>query len=282
MPLWTGIALAVAAAASAAAGYAGAKAQAGATKAAAETQTQEAQNALDFQKQEFATQQANEAPFLKAGQTAVGDLSSLLAPGGELTQPYPGGQFTAPTAAEAQATPGFQFTLQQGLNALNNSAAAQGNLLSGGQLAAQQQYGQGLASNTYQQSFNNALSTYGTNYNTWQQQQANKFNRLASVAGLGQTTAGQLGQQGQQAASNVGNIDINLGSQLGQDYLNQAAATASGYNAIGNSVSNTGNLLGLYSLMNNPAIFGAAGGTSPSFGTGTGATDPLTGATEAV
>jgi hypothetical protein len=48
-------------------------------------------------------------------------------------------------------------------------------------------------------------------------------------------------------------------------------------------VSNTGNLLGLYSLMNNPAIFGAAGGTSPSFGTGTtGATDPLMGATEAV
>jgi hypothetical protein len=247
----TAIALGVGVAGAAAGGiasYEGEKGVANASESAAQLQAQEAQNALGFQEQEFNTTQANQAPFLKAGQTAVGDLSSQLAPGGPLTQAYPGGSFTAPTAAQAQATPGYEFTLQQGQDAIQNSAAAQGNLLSGGTEASLDQYSQGLASGTYQQSFNNAQSLYNTNYNTWAQQQANQFNRLASVAGLGQTTAGQLGQEGQQAASNVGNIDISTGAQQGQDAVNAASARASGYNAIGNSLSNYGTLASIYGL----------------------------------
>lgn len=228
--------------------YAGQKGVAKASDNAAQLQQQEAAQSLAFQKQEFNTEQENQAPFLKAGQSAIGDLSGLLAPGGGLSQGWTG-SFTAPTAAEAEATPGYQFTLDQGRNAIQNSAAAQGNLLSGGTEAALDQYSQGLASTNYQQAFNNANTTYNSAYNTFQNNQANQFNRLASVAGLGQTTAGQLGSEGQAAANNVTNTNLTTGSQIGQDYLNAASSRASGYNAIGNSASSAANLLPLYSLL---------------------------------
>jgi hypothetical protein len=243
-------------------GYEGQKGVANASESAAQLQAQEAQNALNFQEQEFNTQQANQAPFLKAGQTAVGDLSSLLAPGGALSQGWTG-QFTAPTAAQAAATPGYQFTLQQGQNAIQNSAAAQGNLLSGGTEAALDQYSQGLASTNYQQAFNNALTQYGTAYNTFENNQANQFNRLASVAGLGQVTAGQLGQEGAQAANTTANIDLTTGAQQGQDAVNAASAMASGYNAIGNAANSGLNSLGSYATLASIAGLGGNYGNNP-------------------
>lgn len=256
------IGVGVAGAAGAGASIYGASKQSGAAKDAQNLQAQEAQNALDFQKQEWNQQQSNEAPFLKAGQSAIGDLSSLLAPGGELSKNWTG-QFSAPAAAEAQATPGYQFTLDQGRNAIQNSAAAQGNLLSGGTEAALDQYSQGLASNTYQQSFNNALTQYQQSYNQFQQGQANQFNRLASVAGLGQTSAGQLGSEGQAAASNNANIDLTTGAQQGQDLQNAAYQRASGYagatNALTGGIGSLTSLYGLQSILNNQNNYGGAG-----------------------
>lgn len=247
--------------------YAGQSGIADASKSAAQLQAEQAQKALDFQKQQWQTNQTNQAPWLKAGQTAIGDLSSLLAPGGELSQGW-SGSFAAPTEAEAEATPGYKFTLQQGRDAIQNSAAAQGNVLSGGTLTALDKYSQGLASTNYQLAFNNAFTTYGQKYNEFQQKQANKFNRLASVAGLGQQTASTLGAQGQSAANNVSNTYLTSGAQIGQDWLNAASARASGYNAIGNTLGNYGNLMSLYSLMNQPAP-GSPGSDAWMLGPGT-------------
>ena len=79
-----------------------------------------------------ATQQetAGFSPYTGLGTQSTNSLANLLQPGGQLTQGY--GSFTAPTAAQAAATPGYQFQLSQGLNALQNSAAASGGLLSTG------------------------------------------------------------------------------------------------------------------------------------------------------
>lgn len=223
--------------------YAGQKGVSSSENSAAQLQAQEAANSLAFQKQEFNTEQTNQAPFLQAGQNAIGNLTSLMAPGGSLSQQWTG-QFAAPTAAQAAATPGYQFALDQGRSAIQNSAAAQGNLISGGSEAALDQYSQGLASNTYQQSFNNALTQYQQGYNQFQQGQANTYNRLANIAGLGQTSAAQLGSEGQAAANEVTATNLSSGAQIGQDYVNAAGARASGYNAIGNSLtSGTNNLV---------------------------------------
>jgi hypothetical protein len=246
--------------------------QANAADNAAQLQAQEAQNALGFQEQEFGTQQANEAPFLQAGQGAVQQLSGLMQPGGSLSQPWTG-QFQAPTAQQAAATPGYQFQLQQGTQALQNSAAGQGALNTGATGAALEQYGQGLASTDYQQDYNNALTQYQTAYNTFQNNQANQYNRLAGLAGIGQVTAGQLGQQGAQAAGNVGNIDLTAGQQQGANINLAGAANASGYagltNALSGGFSNANQYMSQMAQMSmlqqlmNPQSQGSSGGASP-------------------
>ena len=203
---------------------------------------------------------------------------------GSLMSAYPGGTFSAPTAAQAAQTPGYQFALDQGEKAVQAGASANGSLLTGGTLNAENQYGQNLANTNYNNVYNQALQTYNTNYNTWSNQQANEFNRLAALSGMGQTTAAQLGAAGLQSAGQVANTLTNTGAQIGQDYNNAAAATASGYigsaNAWGGALNGAGNslsqMLMLQQLMgqqnnNNPGL-----NPNGSWGTGGG---PATGVT---
>lgn len=181
-------------------------------------------------------------------------LNSLINPNlgasGSLLAPYPGGQFQAPTADQAKQDPGYQFGLDQGVNALDNSAAARGDLLSGNTARAITQFGNDYASTKYGDVYNRALNNYTTNYNTYQQQQANTYNRLAAMAGLGQTATQQLGNAGQSAASTIANINLGTGSQVGQNINNAGAARASGYTGIANSLSGATGGIGQLALLN--------------------------------
>jgi hypothetical protein len=185
-----------------------------------------------------------------ATSTAAGGFGSLLSP-------YPE-QFTAPTAAQAEQYPGEQFMLQQGTQAVDQSAAANGSLLTGGTAKALDAYGQGLASTDYQNVYNDAYNTYSSNYNQYENQQANEYNRLASLAGVGQTAASQLGTLGANAASGVTSNLLGTASAMGQDYQNAAAANASGYvgsanaysGALSGSTGSLSNLLLLSQLQN--------------------------------
>ena len=154
--------------------------QASAAESAAQLQAQEAQNALDFQKQEWNTQQQNLAPWLKAGGGALNNLQAILAEPGQGWNET----FKPPTAAEAEAYPGYQFQLQQGEQALQNSAAAKGALYSGNTEEALANYaeqaGQSDYTNVYNQAFQQYLQRYG--------QHNDALNRLAALAGVGQTT----------------------------------------------------------------------------------------------
>ena len=244
----------------------GANKQAGAAQSAAELQAQQAQNSLDFQKQQYADTQGNQKPWVNAGQQAITELSSLTqSPGQGLLQNW-SGQFQAPTAEQAAATPGYQFAMDQGLQGVQRGAAARGNLLSGGEQKALTQYGQGLASTNYQQTYNNALTQYQQAYNEFQQGQTNQYNRLAGVAGSGQTATATLGNQGQAAANNVSNINMTSGQQQGNALNNAAYQTASGYGAaagaLGNGLNNAyssyqlGNLLNSQGAQSAPYLTG--------------------------
>ena len=92
--------------------------------------------------------------------------------------------------------PAYQFRLGEGMKALERSAAARGGLISGGALKAAQRYGQDYAS----QEFGNA------------------YNRLAGLAGIGQTATGAM-------SNAAGNYGVNQG----QNYMGAANARASGY-----------------------------------------------------
>ena len=157
--------------------------------------------------------------------------------------------FVPPTAATQQNDPGYQFRLQQGEQALQNSAAAQGGLLSGNTGQALEQYAQNYASNEYSNVYNRALTEYQQRYNIFQGNQANTFNRLAALAGAGQTATTQLGQLGQQGAANVANINLGTGGQVGNALQNAGAATASGYAGLANSITGGIGNISQYALL---------------------------------
>lgn len=281
MPIATGLALGIGLGAAAISGGAaayGAHEQANAANHALSVEQQNQQEALYQVEQEWQTQQANEAPFLKAGQGATLELSSLLnTPGQGLLSPYPGGQFTAPTLAQAEQDPGYQFALTQGEKAVQNSAAAKGELLDPNAISAQDTYAQNLATTQYGNVYNRALQTYGTNYDVWAAEQQNEYNRLLGLSGVGSTAAGQLGQEGAAYDSTIGNILVGGAAQQAQQINNAAAATASGItgvgNAFGGALSNFGSTLMLQSLLNPATSSSIMGGTFNGGSVG-GVSDP--------
>ena len=185
---------------------------------AANTQATAAQQAqaLELQNQQQAQQ---------AQQTSLGNITAAQQPyqsvgstGANALNKYIQNGFQAPTLEQAEATPGYQFNLQQGTRAINQNAAANGTLMSGNTGTALEQFGQGLAQNTYQQAYNNALNTYQTNAST-----------ALQGSQLGLNSTGQLTQANENTANELGNIDLTGGAQQAQQINNAAAARASGY-----------------------------------------------------
>lgn len=226
--------------------------QSGAALTAEQQQAQQQAQALNFQKEQWNTQQQNLAPWLKAGGSAEAQLSDLMQNGG-----FPSWDktFQAPTAEEARQTPGYQFAMDQGQQAVQNSAAARGGLLSGNAVTAAQKYGQGLADTNYQQVYNNALQQYQQGYNQFQNNQANQFNRLSTLAGTGQVAANTLGQEGQSVAGNVSTLALTGGAQQAQQINNAAAATASGYSGATNAFTGGINNISQLMMMQNMGLF---------------------------
>jgi len=65
--------------------------------------------------------------------------------------------------------------------------------------------------------------------------QSNIFNRLASIAGIGQTAQGQTQGLGQSTAANIANLGIGGASALGAGQIGAANAMAGGLQGIGNA-----------------------------------------------
>ena len=174
-----------------------------ASKKAASTQADAANRAADLQMQQFERQVELQEPWRQAGITALNKLTPLAT------------EYTPFGMQQFQQDPGYAFRLQEGMKALERSAAARGGLLSGGMLKGAQQYGQDLASQEYMNAFNR-----------YQAERNARLNPLQSLAGIGQTATNQLGQAGQTMAGNVGQA---MGAA--------AQARASGYVGGANALS---------------------------------------------
>src|ERR1051326_3285967 len=180
-----------------------------ASKKAAEAQAGAAQHASDIQWNMYQTTRQDQAPWRAAGQAGLGQLAWLLGvkPEGDYFKgqnynPKDFGAFNhAFGAADFKVDPGFQFRLDEGNKALQRSAAARGSLYSGGPLKALDRYSQGLASQEYDSA-----------YNRFMNDRSQRFNQLASLAGLGQTANGQIAQVGMNAANNIGQNVLGAGS----------------------------------------------------------------------
>jgi hypothetical protein len=203
--------------------------QAASAQQAASTSTKYGAEAKNFAEEQLARSQGTFQPFVSGGTQAEMTLSDLTrTPGQGLLTPF-NEQFRAPTAGEAAATPGYQFALQQGQEAIENSAAARGNLLSSTTLKGLDQYSQGLASQNYGDVYQRALGEFQQRYNIFNQNQSNQFNRLSSLAAQGQQSAEDVGQLGSTASGQVGNILLGTSGQIGNALQSAGAARASGY-----------------------------------------------------
>lgn len=218
------------------------------------------QQAANTQLQMYNRTAANLQPYNATGQSVLGDLSSLATSG-----PYgPGGTNYLASAAAAQPgqmteaalqqTPGYQFMMNQGLQATQNSAAARGLGVSGAALKGAAQYATGLADQTYQNQFNMQQQRFQNLLNLNSSQQGNlqnQYNRLAGVASLGENAAATTGNQGTQAANAAGGYQAQTGTA-------QAAGTTGVGSALNSSVQN---YLG-YNMLRN--MTGQTGGYSGS------------------
>lgn len=161
---------------------------------AAGTQAAAADNAAAGQERMFERQVELSEPWRKAGEQALNKLIPLT-------------DYTPFSMAQFQADPGYGFRMSEGMKALERSAAARGGLLSGATLKGIQRFGQDLGSQEYQNAFNR-----------YQAERQARLAPLQSLAGVGQTTAQQIGEAGMRTAANVG-----------ETLTSGAAARASGY-----------------------------------------------------
>ncbi len=195
----------------------GAALGAGASIYGANQQSQAAGQALDFQKQAYADTQRNLAPYRGAGTDALGYLGRLNS--GDMSKFY--------------TSPDYNFRLNQGLNTLQNSAAAKGGLLSGNAMRAISDYGQNTAASEY----------------------ANYWNRMF-----------QQSQMGQQAALGQGQLAGSMAGTIGNTMMGQGQAQASGVVGAANAInSGIGNYAFLDAYKNRPIGSAYATTGAPSY-----------------
>lgn len=99
-------------------------------------------------------------------------------------------------------SPGYQFRMREGMNALTGNAATRGALQSGATQKALQRYGQDYASNEFGQ----------------------YMNQLFNVAGMGQTSTGQNNALSSNYANNVSNNNMASAQARASSYGTQANA----------------------------------------------------------
>jgi hypothetical protein len=166
--------------------------QANALNNATAANTTAANNSLAFLRDAYNTTRQDQAPWLQAGQNALGTYAGQL-------------------GTQYQQSPGYQFRFNEGQRAVQNGAAANGMINSGATAKALTRFGQGIAADDYGQ---------------WMNRQA----ALAGVGQTAATQSGQAaGQYGGQAAgvsTNLGNAIAGNTANIGNVYGNAQTAGA--------------------------------------------------------
>lgn len=140
-------------------------------------------------------------------------------------------------SSKFETAPGYQFRLAEGMKGVENSGAARGMQLSGAGLKAINRFNQDFASNEYGNWFNqsntdrNFVAGQGdAAYNRFNNNNTNKYNRLAGIAGTGQQATRDVNSAGAAYAQNAGNNIMGAGNA-------QAAGIVGGANALNQGVS---------------------------------------------
>jgi hypothetical protein len=172
------------------------------------------------QARQYDQTRTDQAPWRDAGVNALAEMKGQ--------KPTPWKNFTV---ADYQADPGYAFRLSEGIKALDRSASARGGLLSGGALKGITRYAQDAAS----QEYGNAYSRFNTNQTNTLSQENTGYNRLAALAGVGQTATNNIQTAGQNMVSANTNALATNASNQGNAAMAGAQINSSMFQGLGNT-----------------------------------------------
>jgi hypothetical protein len=204
---------------------------AGAQKDAAAQQAALGRDQIAENRRQYDQSRADLAPYRDAGYTSLKDLVAGTRPGGQFDKTF--------TNADFVKDPGYQFRMDEGARGVDASAAARGGVLSGGALKALARYQQGYASNEF-----------GAAYDRFNDNLTGRYNRLAGLAGTGQTAT----NSGIAAGQAMNTANANARGKIADSIGSAGNATASMYAGVGNTISQTANNLGNY-FANKPTVY---------------------------
>lgn len=240
--------------AQAAGNVASAAIQANAISSAADKQAATAKYAQDLIQGRYDTTRDDFSTYRDLGNVGanrlLAGLDEFAAPNSPWAMPL---QQNLPTVPQAmtidnlRSTPGYQFTLDQGLKSTQNSAAARGLGVSGAALKGAAAYATGLSDQTYNQRFqqqqalfNNQQNVFGdiqNLYSNYETSKSNAWNRLAGLVNTGLSGAGQTASIGASAAAQGAQIAQNAGNAQAAAGVATGNAISGGLNGVGNAIS---------------------------------------------
>lgn len=165
---------------------------------AADAQAQAANKALKLQREMWQTSRNDMAPWLQAGQSALGTYMGQLNGTGD------------PNAFKA--TPGYDWRVKQGEQGVMNNLSALGMKNSGKALKALETFRQGIASQEY---------------GGW-------MDRLAGVSGTGQQTSNSMAGYAQNAGNSMGQTMQDAGQARASGYVGGANSMMAGLSGAAN------------------------------------------------
>lgn len=215
-------------------------------KKAADAQAAAAREQLALQRQMYDQTVTRNQPWLNNGAGANNKLATMLGTGGNAGDAGYGSMTNSFSMADYlnNQDPGYQFGMDQGMNALNSQNAATGGSQSGAAMKAAQRYGQDYAGTKYNEAFNR-----------YQNNRSNVYNMLNGQSAAGQASANNTAAAGNAYATGGGAAMGNLGAANASGYMGSANSYS---NAIGNAMSNYNSM----SMMNK--LFPGQGSPTPA------------------
>jgi hypothetical protein len=196
------------------------------TREGVAAQERMAEKNLEFQKEQAEIQREDFAPWREAGLTALGQIQDGMKSGAFSMESF-----------NFRQDPGYQFRMNEGVKALDNSASARGRLLSGAQQKGVNAYAQGMASQEYGNAYNREFNEKGRQYNI-----------LSNLNQGGQASAARQAQVSSQLAASSGNIMAQLGQSQNQAQQNIGQARAGAYNQTGNLLAKSAEAAATYGM----------------------------------
>lgn len=155
-------------------------------RSASNTQADATNAGISENRRQYDQTRADYAPYLATGTRALGQLETDI---------------NAPTtAADVMSDPGYQFGLDQGRRAIDQKIAASGGRVSGASIKAAARFG----------------TDYGaTGYGAAYQRKQDRLNRLAALAGIGQTASAGSAAAGSNSTNAITSLLTSQGDARG-------------------------------------------------------------------